>query len=366
VEKPSKPVIRIGTPVFDPEGRKRGVVLLNYLGNDLISKILESEAVSEGQTMMLNSSGYWLISPNPEQEWGFMFSDEKRSFAGKYKEVWPKIRLEEKGQLLGPEGLFTFKAVYPLKAGDNSKEGTAEASGRSRSGLGHDEYKWHLVSFVPVHAIDSYSHHLLNKLFPFGIAAFLLVSNWSWLIAFAITKRRIFQERLQAMALFDSLTGLPNRRVFFDRLDTMIEQSKRYDAMFALLYIDLDGFKVINDTFGHETGDELLCQVADILKRTLRKSDTIARLGGDEFAVILVGIKNVMGAETAARKINNSLSKPIVLNAGTVQVGASIGIAIFPYDSNDSETLLRIADKYMYESKHKGKNTFTLTRIDIQ
>ena len=168
------------------------------------------------------------------------------------------------------------------------------------------------------------------------------------------------------MALFDSLTGLPNRRVFFDRLNMTVEQSKRYNSMFALLYIDLDGFKTINDTLGHEAGDEMLSEVADMLRMTLRKSDTVARLGGDEFAVILVGIKSSKGAEAAAKKIISSISNPVTLTAGMGQVGASIGISIFPSDGDDSETLLRIADKYMYESKHKGKNTYTLTDISIQ
>ena len=366
IETPYKPIIRMGTPVVDSKGNKRGIVLLNYMGDDLIMKVLESEGVSEGITMMLNSRGYWIIGPNPEQEWGFMFKDEKRSFSAKYGTMWEKIRENGNGQIQSPEGLFTYNTIYPSKAGHKNIMDSSQAQGKSTSRPDYDEYVWYMVSFVPAHSIDAYSKYLLNKLFPFGIAVFLLVSNWSWLIAFAITKRRIFQEQLRAMALFDSLTGLPNRRLFFDRLNIMIEQSKRYNNMFALLFVDLDGFKIINDTFGHEAGDELLCQVADILRMTLRKSDTVARLGGDEFAVILAGIKNARGAEVAAKKIIASLSIPMILRAGSGRIGASIGISLFPYDSEDSETLLRIADKYMYESKHKGKNTYTLTSIDIQ
>jgi diguanylate cyclase (GGDEF)-like protein len=359
IEKPYKPMIHIGSPVFDSKGVKRGIVLLNYLGNNLLMKIVDLEGVSEGQTMMLNSEGYWLLSRNNEQEWGFVFQNEEMSFSRLHKDIWEEIISKKNGQINTPEGIFTFKTVYPLKYDNSSKKRVQEVNGNIQITSSSDEYKWHLVSFVPSYIIDSYSESLLNKLFPFGIAVFLLISNWSWLITFAITKRRVFQERLREMALFDSLTGLPNRRVFFDRLHIIIEQSKRYDAMFALLYIDLDGFKIINDTFGHEAGDELLCEVANVLKRSLRKSDTVARLGGDEFAVILVGIKNAGGADVAAKKILSSISKPIALTEGIGKIGASIGISIFPSDSDDPEILIRIADKCMYESKQKGKNTYT-------
>ncbi len=167
-----------------------------------------------------------------------------------------------------------------------------------------------------------------------------------------------YETELKKIALFDSLTNLPNRRLFFDRLNMTLEQSRRNKFMFALLYLDLDGFKKVNDTLGHGAGDELLCSIAGLLKNLIRKSDTIARLGGDEFAIIIDQLKSAKEAEIVAEKILSSLATPIKLEAGNVNVGASIGISLFPVDSNEPEELVRMADKAMYKSKSQEKNTY--------
>jgi len=359
IEQPLKPMIRLATPVFDSENQKQGIVIVNYLGNSLLNKINELESVSEGQTMLLNSDGYWLLSPTPGQAWGFMYKDEQRTFGHLYKKVWEEIRLKKNGQMETADGLFTFKTIYPLKKGAGHTASPPNASMRSDANSSHDTYSWHLLSFVPSQAISSYSNHLLTKLFAFGVVLFLIIASGSWNIAMSITKRRIYQTQLKVMALFDPLTGLPNRRLFFDRLSMTLEQSLRNKYMFALLYLDLDGFKKVNDSLGHGAGDELLCTVAGLLKNLIRKSDTIARLGGDEFAIIIDRLKSAKDAEIVAEKILSSLATSIQLEAGNVNVGASIGISLFPADSNEAEELVQMADKSMYTSKNKGKNTYT-------
>ena len=173
-----------------------------------------------------------------------------------------------------------------------------------------------------------------------------------------------YKATLEEMALFDSLTGLPNRRLFFDRLNVTLEHNHRYKGMFSVFFLDLDGLKTVNDTLGHEAGDEVLCAVAKRLKNVIRKSDTIARIGGDEFAIIVDHIKSAKEAETAVEKIIASFATPIQLSAGSVNVGASIGISLFPIDGDRADELVRLADNSMYTSKSQGKNTYTFYSKD--
>lgn len=364
IEYPLKPMIRMATPVFNSANQKQGIVIVNYLGNTLLDKILESESVSVGQTMLLNSDGYWLLSPDPDQAWGFMSEDKQRTFYKLYPEVWREIILRKNGQINTAEGLFTYKTIYPVKKNYISVTGYGKTSSQSKTKGLSDLYQWHLISFVPSDMLNSYSSHLQMKLFGFGVAVFLLIATGSWMIALAITRRQIHQAQLKVMALYDPLTELPNRRLFFDRLTMTLEISRRNNKMFCLLYIDLDGFKNVNDTLGHESGDKLLCMVAELLLKACRKSDTIARLGGDEFAVIISEIESEKAAEVVAEKIIATFSEPIQLISDTVQVGVSIGIALFPGDSENAEELVRLADDSMYISKKQGKNTYTFSCPD--
>jgi diguanylate cyclase (GGDEF)-like protein len=137
-------------------------------------------------------------------------------------------------------------------------------------------------------------------------------------------------------------------------------------GMFSVFYLDLDGLKKVNDSLGHEAGDEVLCAVSRRLKDAIRKSDTIARIGGDEFAIIVDQIKSEKEAEIAVKKIISSFAKSIQLSIGSVDVGVSIGISIYPVDSNEADELIRLADNSMYTSKNKGRNTYTFYCRDIK
>jgi diguanylate cyclase (GGDEF)-like protein/PAS domain S-box-containing protein len=165
------------------------------------------------------------------------------------------------------------------------------------------------------------------------------------------------QKKMEQLAYFDVLTGLANRTFFKMQLRKALALSKRGHYSFALFYFDLDEFKRINDTLGHDAGDSLLIEVANRLKARLRTEDTIARLGGDEFAVLLSGIKDKDEARAIIETIETMLIKPIKLGANEVIISASIGVTLAPYDSMEEETLLKHADLAMYEAKEKGKNT---------
>jgi diguanylate cyclase (GGDEF)-like protein/PAS domain S-box-containing protein len=173
-----------------------------------------------------------------------------------------------------------------------------------------------------------------------------------------ITPRRQTEERLQYMATHDLLTKLPNRSLFYDRLGHALQLARREMKRVAVLFLDLDGFKEVNDTFGHEKGDLLLQLVASRLETNLRGSDTVARLGGDEFAFVFENIKGSKDAEAAASRILASLVNPFSLNGSSYAITGSIGISLSPGDGDNAESLVQNADAAMYHAKDVGKNNF--------
>src|SRR5262245_7968565 len=163
--------------------------------------------------------------------------------------------------------------------------------------------------------------------------------------------RRRAEERLHRLAHYDALTGLPNRMLFEDRLGLALATAKRCGWRVGVMYIDLDGFKAVNDSFGHATGDHLLAHIGKCLSRAVRGGDTVARIGGDEFGAILPMLKCVEDAQVVARKLADALSRPVELDGHRIVSSASVGIAIYPWDADDTETLLRVADLAMYLAK---------------
>ena len=188
-------------------------------------------------------------------------------------------------------------------------------------------------------------------------------------VRYALERKRT-EDRIIKMAYFDSLTRLPNRELFHDRLGKALQHSERYGNILALLFIDLDNFKKINDTLEHRIGDLLLKGVAERLTHCVRSADsisrqdtnpvtnTIARLGGDEFTVLLTDINSMQDAARVAQRIISILSKPFTLDGHEVFVGASIGIAFYPADGRDVNTLIKNADSAMYHAKERGRNNF--------
>ena len=173
-----------------------------------------------------------------------------------------------------------------------------------------------------------------------------------------ITERKEMQEQIWRQANFDPLTGVPNRLLFHDRLQQDIERAERDQHHIALIYLDIDGFKEVNDSFGHTTGDELLRQVAQRLAGTLRRTDTIARMGGDEFTIIMPQVEEPPMVNNLAERILAGLTEPFSIGGYEGSISASLGIAVYPEDGTSIDTLLKRADSAMYEAKQSGRNTF--------
>lgn len=184
--------------------------------------------------------------------------------------------------------------------------------------------------------------------------------NWS-VLKHRVTRMLLAadaERKIRHIAYHDSLTGLPNRMLFIDRIDQAISRAQRENGQFALLFIDIDHFKVINDSMGHAAGDQLLNVVSQRLQGILRKSDTIARLGGDEFTVIVEGLQEAEWVVAVANNIIRILEAPVEINQQQVHVSGSIGIALYPQDGESFGVLLKNADTAMYKAKDKGRHTF--------
>lgn len=218
--------------------------------------------------------------------------------------------------------------------------------------------------------------HWLGPLLFAGGSALLLVMVVAILLKFQVKRRTLHLEReieerkryeaqLVRQATHDSLTNLPNRVLLCDRLEQAMVRASRYGTVVPLMLIDLDNFKYVNDTLGHDVGDELLCKVAQRLRDVIRENDTVARFGGDEFVVLPTDLIDDDDTITIAEKLQSALAAPFNLGAREYFVTFSMGIAMFPQDGSSNETLIKYADVAMYHAKEQGKNNFQFFTEDI-
>ncbi|AST08091.1 GGDEF domain-containing protein [Anoxybacillus flavithermus] len=183
-----------------------------------------------------------------------------------------------------------------------------------------------------------------------------------------VTQHKRTMEQLARLSNYDLLTNVPNRQLFTKRLQHLLDTARRYNQQLAILFLDLDRFKYINDELGHYSGDILLQKVANRLKKLLRTKDTLARIGGDEFVVILPKLKDIQEAVSIAEQMIESLQAPFLLHHKDIYISASIGISMYPNDGDDGEMLLRRADRAMQKAKESGRNRFELytAKLDYQ
>ncbi|MFD2166952.1 putative bifunctional diguanylate cyclase/phosphodiesterase [Thalassotalea euphylliae] len=228
--------------------------------------------------------------------------------------------------------------------------------------LGFYFAKEHDVFELLVEVTRDYEAWELDELFTLlmfsGVALFSITIRNIKFLKKEITRRQDAEDEIKRLAFFDGLTGLPNRQLFTNRLEHFISYAKRTDAIAGVMFIDLDNFKEVNDTYGHAIGDELLVLFSKRLKGHLRNDDTLSRFAGDEFVILLGSIKNTQDLPLIASKIVNCVRQPFALAGNEVHVGMSIGIATFPNDGCVAEDLFKNADTAMYHAKSEGKNTY--------
>ena len=194
-----------------------------------------------------------------------------------------------------------------------------------------------------------------------------LVMTWVTLQSRKLIQlQKASEEQAKHLAFHDTLTGLPNLRLLNDRLLQAIGAGARHGETFAVLFLDLDGFKAVNDTFGHDVGDELLKEVADRLKRLVRAEDTVARLGGDEFVVAIRHIKSAGDAAHVAGKIIASIASPYALDGHPIRISTSVGISMYTSGDSTAEDLIKAADDALYSAKRAGKNRYEFAAAGVE
>lgn len=243
-------------------------------------------------------------------------------------------------------------SVEPVELLFDCFEGGAGMSGQDRQRLGAFESGYRVAR---VRNSSGKTLDILYAVYPLydeiGVA-----THFAHFLHYLGDERRL--ETLSRLAFYDSLTGLPNRNLFNDRLDRALAVGQRNRGTFALLYIDIDHFKQVNDAFGHEAGDELLREVAVRLAQSVRASDTVARWGGDEFVAILDGVVDQQLVARIASKLLTACGSPYAVRGRDCRITLSIGASLYPRDGHDAATLLERADRAMYEVKARGRNGY--------
>ncbi|MEH6628174.1 MAG: GGDEF domain-containing protein [Motiliproteus sp.] len=247
-----------------------------------------------------------------------------------------------------PEGVTPFSARFanPMDGETCRKKALEEKGGRW-------EYFMTTTGGVRRHTLDiRITRHPLT-----GDFLLLVVEHDITLLHDAVNAAKEAQEKMRRMAHYDALTGLPSLHLMTENALLLISQVARSKQRLSVMFIDLDDFKAVNDTYGHDAGDQVLKEVASRLAKTLRKSDQVSRIGGDEFVMLQTNAKTNEDVAQVARKIIDQLSVPFEVAGGTVELGASIGIAFYPEHGDDLESLLKAADQSMYKVKKAGKNS---------
>ncbi len=489
LEIPHKPMIRFGTPVFDSTGRKKGVILLNYLGNNLLQHFREIMQGGDPRNgMLLNRDGYWLSSSKREDEWGFMLGKKERTFGHDFAEEWRTISATEHGTLQTAKGLFVYTTAYPLLPGQHSSTGSTLAHTPSQQEVTAHDYYWKIVSFVPRAVLSGTAFYNQPSIRILLAVVYLLLALASFVIAFTALKRKQEEETLRISALryrllfessrdalmtlappswkftganeaavklfgasslaeftalgpwdvsperqpdgrpsgekaqemivtvmrvgshmfewehqrlggqpfaanvlltrmevgeelflqanvrdiserkkleselkrqarIDLLTGLNNRRHFFELAENELERAKRHSAPLTVLMLDVDHFKLVNDTYGHHVGDMVLQKLSEVCVKTLRGIDILGRLGGEEFAILLPETKSEQALEVAERLRLAVAGATVPLEqGGSVHLTVSIGVTSLVATDARIDDVLKRADTALYAAKNAGRN----------
>lgn len=388
----NKPTVTVSTPVISSNGKKLGLIVINIDLNGL-SRLLKSNLPSTYQLYLSNQWGDFLIHPDATQTFGFdkgkriLIQDSFRPVLslihGKGMNVVTNVdegRQKQDGQVAAfvrlPFGDTIEKRFVILGLSQPLDNITRETTR-----LGWDTFQIilafsglalilsMLVSRIVtgplnamVSAINRFSKEHVISTLPLtrndelGLLSRSFHDMQTQIMAH-LSELNENRKALDHLTRHDTLTGLPNRRMFFDRLEHAIASSRRSGKHLAVLFVDLDRFKEINDTFGHAVGDKVLTNVAILLKSSVREVDTVARLGGDEFVILIDMIDDPQHVTTIVQKLHNLFQRALQIDGRDMHVYASIGAGIFPRDGKDANELMQNADQSMYNSKKDGGNT---------
>ncbi|MES9925833.1 MAG: sensor domain-containing diguanylate cyclase [Candidatus Thiodiazotropha endolucinida] len=354
IEEPIVPTIRFATPVYDGYGTKRGILIINYTPAELLDKIEDIFDTLAGDTIMLNSDGYWLMGVDDEKLWGFMYGSEE-TFSSEQPEVWKAIEKNKNGSVTTDTGLYIFQRAYPLnRAGLGSVENIQlrpDADQPRRQDL-----YWIYVSHISKELLNDLSSIPIYISTIIYLLQFITIGLISGVFAKKAVKKKFASIKLQQHATTDELTGLSNRRELHKTAEMEFKRAYRFNRDYSILMIDLDNFKEINDSYGHSMGDEVLKHNANICLNSTRTEDLLARYGGEEF-VMLLPETNIEGARQLAERICQDVrEQPFDSGRGPIAVTVSIGVSEIDPDDISYSNILERADTALYQAKREGRN----------
>lgn len=382
IEIPVKPMIRVASPIFTDSGTQKGLIVLNYLAQNLLDKFSHFKSRYDSNHWLINKQGYWLKGPNRDIEWGFMYEKPENTMASVYPEAWEKIISRNHGQFVDDDGLWTFSTVSPLFESLKSTQTLP-------SNIDHfnSQYLWKSVVFLPRDELEELNQSTILQV---KIIALFILSGFfigSWSLARAWLKKKDAEEELllanqgleekvsdrteqlylaklkaEQLAITDDLTGMNNRRSFFQQGQMIAGQAMRYGLTFSIMMIDIDHFKQVNDIHGHAAGDKALKKVAEIITNSIRSHDIAGRIGGEEFAIVLPQTRSTEALDLAERlRIQvESLEMPIPDNI--LKITTSIGVGEYSDGHRSLDDVLEIADKALYQAKDQGRNKVTTVK----
>ncbi len=339
IEIPHKPMIRFAIPVFDIDGKRIGLLVFNYLAQQIL-RDLSGLNVHEGdQWILLNDDGYYLHGPNPDKNFGFMFPEKNPGFFSDYPDFWNLLSNSRDQKFNRPDGIYYRNFITPF-AVDTMKTLS-------------NAHTWILSMFVPQKSIHEQDKLLIQGIFmATGIIVPILLLL-GWLLGKSRVKNKWYLKSLEESAIVDGMTGLLNHRAAMDQLEYQINVVKRSGNPLSLTYIDLNDLKSVNDTLGHRKGDQMILLAADSIEKAIRKTDIAARIGGDEFLVILPGL-----ARDNAREVIQRIESFYAQKSQEIfnrEFTLSWGISIWKEGSDTGENMINRADKEMYKMKQQKK-----------
>jgi len=333
IEQPLKPMVRFAQKVLDSTGTPRALAVINLRAQLLLNELQQANMHRGDRVYLLNGEGWYLLGPDSNSGFGFQLRERSlQSFAHDFPQVWQGLRSNDSLIMHTGDGLFHVISYHPL--------------GRSDA--------WHLVMHVPAHVVNSYYQDLRWGM----VLIFVLLGTFLAWIGFSLGKSRAVHQhmvnRLIEQATLDPLTGLLNRREITRQLEVRMAMAKRQQTSLAVVFIDVDNLKKVNDTQGHEAGDRMITGLVDVLRRELRTTDLASRLGGDEFLLVLpeCGREDVVTTMTRVEAGFRRQGE----NANSFQWTLSWGSAQFREDSETLDTLISRADARMYANKQERKS----------
>jgi diguanylate cyclase (GGDEF)-like protein len=388
----NRPTVRVATPVMGADGRVVGLVVINLDLNSLFD-LLRSTLPNAYQVYLSNHWGDYLIHPDPAETFGFdagrrvFIQDTFKPVDALIKGVGESVVTSLAPPQQRNDGLVAAFVRLPYGAQSEDKRFVILGLSQPMTNVIQemDRQGWKtaqmiaLVGFLSVILAmvvarrvtrplklmtramalfsenQTVSHLNFKRQDEIGVLAASLNVMQNTLVA-NLHELNESREAIRHLAQHDGLTGLPNRALFADRLLQALAQAQRDQSRLAVMFVDLDGFKPINDTYGHQVGDSLLTALAQSMQACVRNADTVGRVGGDEFVVLLPWVQSVHDATVVAEKICHSINQVMVIDGHSLVISASIGVAIYPDHAKDQIALIRQADEAMYVAKNKGGN----------